>query len=716
MVVQRAEFRIWAAAVLLALACSTASIWQLHASREAHLHAAEQLALSLSNAAAQRIAVSLRSMDMLLTEVTEKVKDPATLPSDLSTTLRTKLDVFPELDSIGLVDEQGWLRQIIYRGGPKRMVPVHIADTPHIRAMQETWREGRLFLSPPVPELFTLTPVILLTRPLVDSQGIFHGSAGLAVKTDFIDAALASVVPKAGDAAGAFSPDGVLFSRSPVDKRFTGRSIRDSGLFRAYTASSGTAGTERRAVSFSDGIERIVAFTPVPGYDIVAAVGIARAKVVDRWQRELWVHGGIQSLFAGIIFALAFRLSRSERRRRTISTQLLANERAHVELLERAVKERTAELNTSLAALAENEERFRRIVDISPFPLVLTRRADNGVVYINERASETFGVPQNQAADKVAPNFWVHAADRAHMIDTLTGQGMIRNQEALLKRGNGEAFTALLSAATVTLGGEALVLTAVLDITERKRLEEDLARSNRDLEQFSYAVSHDLQEPLRMVSSYLALLERRYRDQLDSDAHEFIGFAVDGAQRMSRMISDLLEYSRVHRRGNPLGPVDLNDALSDALANLSAAIAESGAHVEHQPLPTVQGDASQLMRVFQNLVGNAIKYRRPNTSPTVTITAAQDDGQWVVSVADDGIGIDPAATGRLFQVFQRLNPRDAYEGSGVGLAVCRRILERHGGRIWVDSAGEGQGCTFRFSIPAIPPTTENEEGVAVATP
>ncbi|MGE5515878.1 MAG: ATP-binding protein [Bacteroidota bacterium] len=702
MVAKRGNRAIWAAATVLALAGSAASTWQIQASREAYLRAAEQLALSLSNAAAQRIAVSMRGTDMLVEEMAGKITDPATIDPTFRAGLNAKLEAFPEMDSMGVVDAHGWLRQIFYRAGPPRPVPLDISDAPHVRAAAEHWRDGQLFVSPPIPERYTRQTVVLMSRALVGADNTFRGSVGVAVQTRFIDDALASVVPAAGDAAGAFSPDGMLYGRYPRDLRFLGKSIKDSGLFQAYQA-LGHAGTSRNAPSFSDGVERIVGFTPVPNYPLVVAVGVNRNGALERWHRELWVHGGIQSLFVGMIFALAFRLTRSERRRFAISEQLLAVERAHVESLAQAVEERTAELNASLEALTESEERFRRIVDISPLPLVLTRRVDGRVVYINTGAADAFGVPQAEAEGKAAPNFWVDPADRDRMVATLSTEGQIRNLEATLKRTNGERFTALLSGANVLLQGEQLVLIAVLDITERKRLEDDFARSNRDLEQFSYAVSHDLQEPLRMVSSYLALLDRRYHDRLEGDAHEFIAFAVDGAQRMSRMITDLLEYSRVHRRGTAFGAVDLNAVLADAQANLATAITASGARIVAGKLPVVIGDASQLMRVFQNLVGNALKYRKADTAPTITISAVEEDGHWVVSVADDGIGIDPAMTGRLFQVFQRLHPRGVYEGTGVGLALCRRILERHGGRIWVESPGEGQGSTFRFAIPLAPP-------------
>jgi PAS domain S-box-containing protein len=689
-------------AALLAAGGSAASTWQILASREAHLAAAENLALSLSNAAAQRIAGSLRSMDVMLSEAAEKVGNPAEPDPALTAALRARLDAFPELDSMGLVDDKGWLRQIVHRGGAPRPVPVDISDAPHVAGTKAHANDGQLFISPPIRERFTGKTVLLLSRPVLGPDKEFRGSLGMAVLLAFVDDALTSVVQQEGGAAAAFTTDGILFSRQPRDERFVARSITDSGLYQAYAATGGM-GTARNAPSFSDGVERIVGFTPVPNYPVVAAVGFSRTAVLDRWRREIWVHGGLQSLFVGFIFTLALRLSRSERRRQLVTEQLLATERAHVESLAQAVEERTAELNESLAQLTESEERFRRIVEISPLPLVLSSLASGRVVYANARASEAFGVSEDAVTGEATRDHWDKPEQRDAMLAELAAHGQVLNLETRLKRANGERFTALLSAATITLGGEEMILVCVLDISERKRLEEELGRSNRDLEQFSYAVSHDLQEPLRMVSSYLALLERRYAPKLDEDAHEFIGYAVDGAQRMSRMITDLLEYSRVHRKGREFGMVALDTVLGDALANLTTAIENAGAEVIAEPLPTIIGDASQLMRVFQNLIGNALKYRRPDVAPRITVCAAQDGPEWVISVTDNGIGIDPAMTGRLFQVFQRLHPRGVFEGTGVGLALCRRILERHHGRVWVESEGDGKGSVFRFTLPVAEP-------------
>jgi light-regulated signal transduction histidine kinase (bacteriophytochrome) len=224
-----------------------------------------------------------------------------------------------------------------------------------------------------------------------------------------------------------------------------------------------------------------------------------------------------------------------------------------------------------------------------------------------------------------------------------------------------------------------------------------LARANADLEQFAYVASHDLQEPLRMVGSYMQLLEKRYRDQLDRDAREFIDFAVDGARRMQALINDLLLFSRIGSRGKPFVPTDGEAVLATALANLRVAIDESGAEIAHARLPTVIGDAAQLVLLFQNLIDNAIKFRGERPA-RIEIAVEAQDGAWRFAVRDSGIGIAPAHVERIFVLFQRLHGRSAYPGTGIGLAVCKKVVERHGGRLWVESA-PGSGSTFYFTLP-----------------
>ena len=242
------------------------------------------------------------------------------------------------------------------------------------------------------------------------------------------------------------------------------------------------------------------------------------------------------------------------------------------------------------------------------------------------------------------------------------------------------------------------------DVTERKRAQDklkkavtDLERSNAELQQFAYVASHDLQEPLRMISSYTQLLARRYQGKIDKDADEFIEYAVDGANRMQDLINALLSYSRVGTRGNPFEPTYLDQLLDQALKNLEVAMEDSKAKLTRDPLPKLEVDGIQLTQLLQNLIGNAMKFRGEQ-SPEVHISAKEQEEDWLFSVKDNGIGIEPQYKDRIFVIFQRLHGRGEYPGTGIGLAVCKRIIERHGGQIWVESE-LGEGATFFFTLP-----------------
>jgi PAS domain S-box-containing protein len=327
---------------------------------------------------------------------------------------------------------------------------------------------------------------------------------------------------------------------------------------------------------------------------------------------------------------------------------------------------------------------------------------------INAAWEKTLGYPKAELLAEPYLSF-VHPEDREatvleaqklnHGRDTIWFENRYRCRDG--------SFKWLLWRATVP-SGENLIYAAARDITEHKAADESLARtarelkrSNEELEQFASVASHDLQEPLRMVTSYLDLLQRRYRDRLDADANTFIGFAVDGATRMRALIEDLLAYSRVGNRAKPFQPTDFEKVLADVLQSLKVAIEETGAWVTHDPLPTLVADPIQIAQLFQNLIANAVKFRG-KTPPRIHLGARPAGRDWEFSVCDNGIGIDPKSFDRLFTIFRRLHARGEYPGTGIGLAVCKKIVQRHGGTIWIESE-IGKGSTFRFTISTDPP-------------
>jgi len=358
-----------------------------------------------------------------------------------------------------------------------------------------------------------------------------------------------------------------------------------------------------------------------------------------------------------------------------------------------------------------SEHQFRGLLESAPDGVVIVDAA--GLIQIVNRQTEVlFGYPRaellGQPVEVLVPERLRerHVSHRARYQADPQTRPLGTGVELFGLRRDGSEFPVEISLSPMARDHcETLIISNIRDITARKladaRLREvaaDLARSNAELEHFAYVASHDLQEPLRMVASFTQLLARRYRGRLDEDADEFIGFAVDGARRMQELINDLLTYSRAGTQALQLTTVDIGQLVDRVVSDLAPAIAEAGASVTRDTLPGVTGDATQLRQVFQNLIANGIKFHGPNETPRVHISQRQAHGAWTFSVTDNGIGIEPQYQERIFALFQRLHTRADYPGTGIGLAICKKIVERHRGQLCVESE-PGRGTTFRFTLP-----------------
>jgi PAS domain S-box-containing protein len=362
-------------------------------------------------------------------------------------------------------------------------------------------------------------------------------------------------------------------------------------------------------------------------------------------------------------------------------------------------------------ALRLSEAKFAGIISISSDAIVSVDE-EQRIVFFNQGAEQIFGYRADEAMGQplellIPEAFRPTHADHVRRFGAapVVSRRMGERGQISGRRKGGEVFPADASISKLEVGGGRIYTAVLRDVTDRSRAEDalaqqaqELARSNAELEQFAYVASHDLQEPLRMVASYTQLLARRYGDKLDDDAREFIGYAVDGVRRMQSLISDLLAYSRVGSRGDAPEGVELDAVMERTVDVLRGTIEETGAEVTHDPLPTVTADPVQMGQVLQNLVGNALKFRG-DAPPRVHVGARRAGGEWVISVRDNGVGIAPEYAQRIFVIFQRLHTRAEYEGTGIGLAICKKIVERHGGRIWVEPS-PGGGSTFIFTLPA----------------
>lgn len=355
------------------------------------------------------------------------------------------------------------------------------------------------------------------------------------------------------------------------------------------------------------------------------------------------------------------------------------------------------------------EERLRLVVEAAPSGMIMVDESGK-IALVNSQVERLFGYTREQligqSIDLLVPASAraKHPEHRSSFFADPRARAMGAGRDLYGQRQDGTQIPVEIGLNPLITEGERFVLASIVDITQRKRAEAllqekllELERSNEDLQQFAYVCSHDLQEPLRVISNYTQLLAKRYAGALDENANEFIEFTVDATKRMQELINDLLLYSRVQTKGQEFKETDCSIVVEKAVANLEIAIRESSAQVSCGPLPAIKGDHSQLLQLFQNLISNAIKFRSKEP-PEITICSEDTGTSWTITVRDNGQGFDMKYASRIFIIFQRLHNKEMYPGSGIGLAVCKKIVERHGGRIWVESEPD-KGASFHFTLP-----------------
>ena len=460
-------------------------------------------------------------------------------------------------------------------------------------------------------------------------------------------------------------------------------------------------------------IERIFA-TPSGGFENACLASGERIRSDDRERVAAVVNACIAERQAGCEFEFRTELDGGRMRWRAARARLFPGASgSHARLLGAMVD--VTEIRESADVRAASLY-ARSLLEASLDPLV-TISPEGQVTDVNQATELVTGVPRGRLIGSSFSEYFTEPAKAEAGYQKVLSEGLVQDYPLTVRHVSGRTTDVLYNAVVYRneAGQVQGVFAAARDVTERKRAEAELARyrdhleelvrqrtaelahSNEELEQFAYVASHDLQEPLRAVTGYLGLLEPQLAGKLDDGGRRLIAGAVQGAARMHTLITDLLALSRVGTRGQTFAAADLNAVLDQALEGLRASIAETGARITRDPLPTLTVDAGQMVQLFQNLIGNSLKFRSER-APEIHVTAERQPERWVLAVRDNGIGIEPQYYERIFLIFQRLHTRRLYPGTGIGLAICKKIVERHGGAIWVQSQA-GQGSTFYFSIP-----------------
>ena len=620
------------------------------------------------------LARAVGLLDFLQNELRAEVLKPANSARHreaIEHQLAHLLTSFQEARVVNVFDAEG---ELLYSSNPATP-RFNIRDRPFYASLRNDPQSDLIFTDPQISRSTGRLAQVII-KAIRNAEGRYLGAASVVMNLDGYTSLFSNI---------DLGPDGVMQLRRADNFKLVLRepSLPDQSPeqtlaphhpIRQRIEAGDTKGTSHLLYN-SDGVKRIASFRKVNGFPFYAQVGVADATYLANWRRQSVLLSGIGLLLMGVLAAGIVRLLRGEQREQT-----------------------------ALNHVVESEMRFRKLAESSPSGIWQTN-ADGDCVYVSRRWCEIAGLSPERALGKGWAET-LHPDDHERIFREWTeaaqGEDQLFRSEFRFRHEDGTTVWVLcLAIHEVDQAGKRTGwIGTITDITAQMQIESELQHSNSELEQFSYSISHDMRQPLRMISSYLQLLAAGLAQQLDDEQREHLNFAVDGAQRLDGMLVGLLEYSRAGRKGEPPTWVDSRSLLGDALRIVQPAAAEASADIRIEGnWPRVFVRPDELLRLLQNLLANAIKFRVAGRPPVIGVSSRVANDRWHLCISDNGIGIQPDQIGRLFQVFQRLQARANYDGTGIGLALCRKIVEHHGGVIRAESAGEGQGCRFLIELP-----------------
>lgn len=670
----------------------TTMMYFLWASHQQAVESAKTNTDNLVQVLETRVAADFSRVDGILSFVADEVRSQglwSRTPSEsllpMQKRLANLIADFPAVAGLFIFDADGQL----LLSSDSEWRPFSIADRPHFQRLRANPSLKYVFSDPLVARA-TGKWALVQSLAIRNADGELIGVVNALFHLDDLADDFAKLdVGDQGRALLRRSDNFRLIFRTPyssVQEQDINQPIPPNNAVRQQIEAGVTSGS-LRFVASTDARARLGSFRVLKKYPFYVQVALADEDYLADWHRQVaWV-----SVFAVVLIVLfilfVMRMKRDELRIEQANNALAYRQGLFSALFEQS---------SLMAAIVDSEGRLLEV-------------NSQALTVLNGQRERVLG------ATLVDLPCWPHIEQQEALQRLLAQatQGQLATIDHLSIALPDRQIAVMLHAIPVQLAEQRLVAVTAIDISALKASEAELQEktralehSNAELEQFSYSISHDMRQPLRMISSYLQLLRQSLGEQLDQDQQQFCHFAIDGAKRLDAMLIGLLEYSRVGRKGEPPSWVESQEVLQQVLLFLQPLVRESGAEIIVQgEWPRLFASPDELLRLLQNLIGNALKFRMAEQVPQIEITAAVRDGMWSVAIHDNGIGIMPEQAGRLFQMFQRLQSRSAYEGTGLGLAICRKIVEHHGGRLWVESAGEGLGSCFIFEIPYLTDTS-----------